>query len=205
MEKTSDVKSKKKNSMRKISAWWSIPICIVVLIIGVISTYCYYKVPIYEYPKKLNTYKLDRKCTMTPDGAYNVFLKAVHDNDTDLMRAVVREDAIKDYAVQYYRGVTYNYWLEYLLERINKDISKEYGEDWYDNVVINGISKTKGENLTYGDIDATCKGKTFTFKYTIEGFNDRYTLKNESIKPLFDVYMYDDANRPGYIYNDFVR
>lgn len=205
MEKTNTVKVKKKNVNRKINVWWSMPIIVVSLIVAIGCVYYYYRTPKYDYPKNLNTYILDRKCTTTPDGAYNVFLYAVNTNDPELCRAVVRESAVKEYAIKYYKGIFDNDCFRYVLERTNEDITNEYGEDWYNNMVIGGVETNKVKDLIYGKIIATCNGKPFNFSILTRGFNYNFTLDDESVQALFDKYIYDDERRPPYKYRDFSK
>lgn len=205
METTSDAKSKKKKGMRKISTWWSIVIIIIALIVSFLYAYYYYRTPRYKYPKNLNSYKIDRKCTMTPDGAYNVFLKAVYTNDAELSRAVIRESAVEEYAIKYYKGIFDNDCFRYVLDRTNEDITNEHGDDWYDNVVVEGVQTSKVDNLIYGKLDITCKGRPFDFKFLTRGFNNNFTLDDKSIQTLFDKYIYDDERRPPYKYIEFTN
>ncbi|WP_027634305.1 hypothetical protein [Clostridium hydrogeniformans] len=198
MEKENTMKNipreKRKINLRD-KTWVSVTIISIVVMSVIIGTYCYFKPPKFSYPKAMNTYKISAKNNKS-DIVVNKLLYSIYKNEVDVCREILGVQFFNDYGVDYYSGVFDDDKVRYLLTRANEDLTKEYGEGWYDNLVVQGIENKEIDNLVHSTVNILHNGKEFTFGNKAIGFNDKYGPNTKDIKKVFDTYMLDDSRRP---------
>ena len=187
------------NKKKKINErmWITGILAIVIVSISMVYLYFYYKVPVYEYPKAVSSYEVDRKFNQTPDSTLSAFLRAVYTNDADLCRAVVPSKIFDDYGVDYYYGIFNDAKIQYLLEETNKQYKAEYGDEWFEKMEVTEAKANPIEHSSKvsGSVKSTVNGKDFNWDNALIGFDDRYSMNSRLIKEMFDPLLADETKR----------
>jgi len=141
--------------------WWFQLIFLAVLILGIIGVVKYYETPQYDHPKKMTSYSWWRRANGSADDVTYTFLKAIHKQEVKQLKKSEMEEALEYYNKELFEEDMNDSDLKDLLAKANDEITKTYGEDWFDNLYIDKVEEKSESDGTYTLVALKCKDKEF--------------------------------------------